>query len=71
MGDEVPIETLRFRWDIDFRGFTGSLFAAACRVARLPGGSDRALLPTNGSFYSRAFDGSVTLPAAGYNYGGN
>src|SRR5215471_10834190 len=24
-----------------------------------------------GDFYFRAFDGSVTLPVAGYNYGGN
>jgi hypothetical protein len=27
--------------------------------------------PANRGFYSRAFDGAVTLPAAGYNYGGN
>ena len=27
--------------------------------------------PFTGGFYFRAFDGSVTLPVAGYNYGGN
>src|SRR5215471_11919100 len=27
--------------------------------------------PFAGGFYFRAFDGSVTLPVAGYNYGGN
>jgi hypothetical protein len=29
------------------------------------------LASLTGGFYFRAFDGSVTLPAAGYNYGGN
>jgi len=32
-----------------FRGFTGSLFAAACRVARPPGGSDRAFAQPTGT----------------------
>jgi hypothetical protein len=55
----------------NFRGFTGSLFAAACRVARLLGGSDRVFIPAVRDFYSRAFVESVALLAAGYNYGGN
>jgi hypothetical protein len=50
------------------RTVDGGLPAA---LACLAGGSDRVLLPANGGFYSRAFDGSVTLSAAGYNYGGN
>jgi hypothetical protein len=54
-----------------FRGFTGSLLAAACRVACPPDGSDRAIRPANGDFYSRASGESVTLLAVGYNYGGN
>jgi hypothetical protein len=54
-----------------FRGFTGSLFAVACRVARPPGGSDREFHPANGDFYARAFDALVTLHVVGYNYGGN
>jgi hypothetical protein len=54
-----------------FRGFTGSLLAAACRVACPPDGSDRAIRPANGDFYSRASSESVTLLAVGYNYGGN
>ena len=45
--------------------------ATACRAVRLPGGSDQAICPADGGFYFRAFDGSVTLPAAGYDYGGN
>jgi hypothetical protein len=58
-----------------FRGFLVRYlplaFATACRFARPPGGSDRVFLPANGDFYFRAFDGSVTLPAARYDYGGN
>jgi hypothetical protein len=56
------------RW---FSRLPGSLFATACRVAGLPGGPDRVFPPTNRGVYSRAFDGSVTLPAAEYNYSGN
>jgi hypothetical protein len=49
-------------------GTTCFAFATTCKVARLPDGSD----PTraNGDFYARAFDGSVALPAAGYDYDG-
>src|SRR4029077_9965728 len=54
----------------NFRGFTGSLLTTACQVACHPGGSDRVFLPANGGFYFQAFDGSVALPVAGYNYGG-
>jgi len=43
-------------------------FATACRVARLPGRIKPELLPAPGDFYFQAFDGSVTLPAAGYDY---
>ena len=31
-------------------------------------GSDRSTSPATGDFYVQAFDGSVTLPVAGYNY---
>jgi len=44
----VPI--IRFGWVNDFRGFTGSLFAAACRVACPPGGSDRLDVRPTGTF---------------------
>jgi hypothetical protein len=49
-------------------GTTCFALATTCKVARLPDGSDphRA----DGDFYARAFDGSVALPSAGYNYGG-
>jgi hypothetical protein len=37
------------------------LLASPCRIR--PG-----FLPATGGFYFQAFDGSVTLPAAGYDY---
>src|ERR1700692_1385468 len=42
--------------------------ATACKLARLPVGSNRDTAPAHGDFYVQAFDGSVPLPAAGYNY---
>src|SRR5215471_8451225 len=41
--------------------------ATACQVASPPC-TDLTGLPANGGFYFQAFDGSVTLPVAGYNY---
>jgi hypothetical protein len=43
-------------------------FATACRVARLPGRIKPGFLPATGDFYFQAFDGSVALPVAGYDY---
>jgi hypothetical protein len=43
-------------------------FATACRVARLPGRIKPGFLPATGDFYFQASDGSVALPAAGYDY---
>jgi len=54
-----------------FRDYTGSLLAAACRVACSPDGSDREFRPANGNFYSRASGESVALLVVGYNYGDN
>ena len=53
------------------QSFGASRFASTttCRVARLPDGSTR-VAPSHGDFYVRASDGSITLPAAGYDYGG-
>jgi hypothetical protein len=45
--------------------------AAACRLACLPGGSDRDTLPADGDVYTRASDESVTLPVAEYDYDGS
>ncbi len=42
--------------------------ATACQVARLPSRIRPGFLPATGGFYFQAFDGSVTLPAAGYDY---
>ena len=51
-----------------FRGFTGSPTATACQVARPPW-TDRTKFPwSTGDFYIQASDGSVALPAAGYDY---
>ena len=44
-------------------------FATACQVASLLGGSDR-VFPGPRDVYIRAFNESVTLHVAGYNYGG-
>jgi hypothetical protein len=41
--------------------------ATACQVARPLHGSDWDA-PALGDFYFQAFDGSVSLPVAGYNY---
>src|ERR1700676_5004991 len=41
--------------------------ATACQVAGPPC-TDLTGLPATGGFYFQAFDGSVTLPVAGYNY---
>ena len=54
--------------------FAVSLFRYSLRPVELLvplGGSDRGNYPADGDFYSRAFHGSVTLPAVGYSYGGN
>ena len=56
-----------------FRGFTGSpLLRPVKLLASLadPTGT-LYVIPADGDFYARASDGSVTLPAAGYDYGGN
>src|ERR1700730_5799948 len=50
-----------------FRGFPIHAFATACQVARSP----VRIRPTRsapGSFYFQAFNGSVALPVAGYDY---
>ena len=59
-----------FLMGLRFRGFTGSLFAAACQVVSLLDGSDRGFPPGRRDIYTRASDGSVTLSAAEYGYGG-
>jgi hypothetical protein len=44
-------------------------FATTCKVACLPL-TDPTPLRADGDFYARAFDGSVALPIARYDYGG-
>src|SRR6266516_7852415 len=49
-----------------FRGYTGSQLLRPVRLLAPLYGSTG--LPANGGFYFQAFDGSVTLPVAGYDY---
>ena len=51
----------------DFVASVVRTFATACQVARPPC-TDLTSFPANGGLYFQAFDGSVTLPAAGYDY---
>jgi hypothetical protein len=62
--------TIRSTWASNF-GATSVRFAAACRLACLPSGSDRDTPPANGDVYTRASDESVTLPVAEYDYDGS
>ena len=50
-----------------FRGFLVHAFATACQVARPPV-RIRLERPATGGFYFPAFNGSVSLPVAGYDY---
>src|SRR6266702_766077 len=45
--------------------------ATACQVARPPARIRLGHTPALGDFYFQAFDGSVSLPVAGYNYNSN
>jgi hypothetical protein len=53
-----------------FRGFTGSLLLQSVRLLAPLHGPDR-ISPASEGFYIQASDGSVTLPAAGYDYNSN
>ena len=54
-----------------FRGFTGSQLLRPVRLLAPLDGSDWDTSPATGDFYFQASDGSVALPAAGYNYDSN
>jgi hypothetical protein len=64
---EAP--TIRFRWGTRFRDFLVRFRYDLPDCSPPFGGSDR-VAPATGDFYFRAFDNSVTLLVAGYNYGG-
>ena len=51
----------------EFRGYLVRTFATACQVARPPV-RIRLDRPAFGDFYFQAFNGSVSLSVAGYNY---
>ena len=61
------IPAIRSHAGFAFRGFTGSLPLRPARLLAPLHGSDWDA-PALGDFYFQAFDGSVSLPAAGYNY---
>src|SRR6516165_5064701 len=50
-----------------FRGFHGSHICHGLPVCSAPC-TDLTGLPANGAFYIQAFNGSVALPAVGYDY---
>src|SRR3954464_12273983 len=50
-----------------FRGFTGSRLLRPVRLLAPLDGSDQ-VSPATGGFYIQASNGSVALPAAGYDY---
>src|ERR1700757_2913236 len=50
-----------------FRGYAGSQLLRPVRLLAPPC-TDLTGLPATGGFYFQAFDGSVTLPVAGYDY---
>jgi hypothetical protein len=54
-----------------FRGFTGSQLLRPVRLLAPLDGSDWDTSPATGGFYFQASNGSVALPAAGYNYDSN
>ena len=68
---------IRFRYDLSiclpsWRIQPGLLEGGLCPVSfKLLGGSPSMMSPADEDFYFRASDGSVSLPAAGYDYGGN
>ena len=61
------VPSIRFTRAFAFRGFTGSHSATACQFARPPV-RIRLYRPAFGDFYFQAFNGSVSLPVAGYDY---
>jgi hypothetical protein len=66
-GSALPISRNPFHAGDAFRGFTGSLPLRPARLLAPLHGSDWDA-PALGDFYNQAFDGSVSLPVAGYNY---
>jgi hypothetical protein len=66
-GSALPNSRNPFHAGVSFRGFTGSLPLRPARLLAPLHGSDWDA-PALGGFYFQAFDGSVSLPGAGYDY---
>ena len=76
VGHEFRGFLIRFRYDLSIclpswriqpEFFEGGSYPLSFEL----GGSPSRMSPADEDFYFRASDGSVSLPAAGYNYGGN
>src|SRR4029453_6236762 len=65
-GSALPTSRNPFRAGHGFRGYAGSLLLRPFRL--LAPCTDLTDLSANGGFYFQAFNGSVALPVAGYDY---
>jgi hypothetical protein len=67
-GSTLPVIPQSVSRGGSFRGFTGSRLLRPVRLLAPLYGSDWDTSPATGDFYIQASNGSVTLPAAGYDY---
>ncbi len=66
--DTPETPAIRSTRGLNFRGFTGSQLLRPVRLLASPRRIRLGHDPATGGFYVQAFDGAVTLPAAGYDY---
>ena len=66
--DTPKTPAIRSTRELNFRGFTGLQLLRPVRLLASPRRIRLGHDPATGGFYVQAFDGAVTLPAAGYDY---
>ena len=66
--DTPKSPAIRSTRELNFRGFTGLQLLRPVRSLASPRRIRLGHDPATGGFYVQAFDGAVTLPAAGYDY---
>jgi hypothetical protein len=66
--DTPKTPAIRSTRELNFRGFTGLQLLRPVRLLASPRRIRLGYDPATGGFYVQAFDGAVTLPAAGYDY---
>ena len=66
--DTPKTPAIRSTRELNFRGFTGLQLLRPVRLLASPRRIRLGDDPAAGDFYVQAFDGAVTLPAAGYDY---